>query len=50
VQGASREREAEAEAEGVPVRATAVGWDTVLAGDPKVFRLLGNTNLNMIHT
>ena len=36
------------------VRATAVGWDSeqdaernaVLAGDPKVFRLLCNTNLN----
>jgi len=24
--------------------------NTVLAGDPKVFRLLCNTNLNMIHT
>jgi len=36
------------------VRATAVRRDaernTVLAGDPKVFRLLCNTNLNMIHT
>jgi len=32
------------------VRATAVGQNTVLAGDLKVFRLLGNTNLNMIHT
>jgi len=36
------------------VRATVVGWDVernaVLAGDPKVFRLLCNTNLNMIHT
>jgi len=29
------------------VRATAVGWDTVLAGDLKWFRLLCNTNLNM---
>ena len=37
------------------VRATAVGrdaernaeWDAVLAGDPKMFRLLCNTNLNM---
>jgi len=33
------------------VRATAVRWDArqdaVLAGDPKVFRLLCNTNLNM---
>jgi len=29
------------------VRATAVGRDAVLAGDPKVFRLLCNTNLNM---
>jgi len=29
------------------VRATAVRWDTVLAGDPKMFRLLCNTNLNM---
>ena len=29
-----------------PVRATAVGQDAVLAGDPKVFRLLCNTNLN----
>jgi len=42
--------------EGVPaknnssVRATAVGRDAVLAGDPKMFRLLCNTNLNMIHT
>ena len=27
------------------VRATAVGRDAVLAGDPKVFRLLCNTNL-----
>ena len=31
-----------------------VGWDVernvVLAGDPKVFRFLCNTNLNMIHT
>jgi len=32
------------------VRATAVGRNAVLAGDPKVFRLLCNTNLNMIHT
>jgi len=36
------------------VRATVVGQDTerntVLAGDPKMFRLLCNTNLNMIHT
>jgi len=32
---------------GVSVRATAVGWDLVLAGDPKVFRLLCNTNINM---
>jgi len=24
--------------------------DAVLAGDPKMFRLLCNTNLNMIHT
>ena len=36
------------------VRATAVGQDVernvVLAGDPKMFRLLCNTNLNMIHT
>jgi len=31
----------------VLVRATAVGWDVVLAGDPKVFRLLCNSNLNM---
>jgi len=29
------------------VRATAVRRDAVLAGDPKVFRLLCNTNLNM---
>jgi len=33
------------------VRATAVRWDaeqnTILAGDPKMFRLLCNTNLNM---
>jgi len=29
------------------VRATAVRLDMVLAGDPKVFRLLCNTNLNM---
>jgi len=29
------------------VRATAVRWDAVLAGDPKWFRLLCNTNLNM---
>jgi len=29
------------------VRATVVGRDVVLAGDPKVFRLLCNTNLNM---
>jgi len=29
------------------VRATAVRQDTVLAGDPKVSRLLCNTNLNM---
>jgi len=28
------------------VRATVVGRDAVLAGDPKVFRLLCNTNLN----
>jgi len=28
------------------VRATAVRRDAVLAGDPKVFRLLCNTNLN----
>jgi len=34
----------------VIVRATAVGQDAVLAGDPKVFRLLCDTNLNMIHT
>jgi len=36
---------------GVSVRATAVRWDAewnvVLAGDPKAFRLLCNTNLNM---
>jgi len=36
---------------GVLVRATAVGQDAernvVLAGDPKMFRLLCNTNLNM---
>jgi len=36
------------------VRATAVGRNTernaVLAGDLKMFRLLCNTNLNMIHT
>jgi len=35
----------------LPVRATAVGRDaernTVLAGDPKVFRLLCNSSLNM---
>jgi len=46
--------------EGVPaknnssVRATAVRRDVeqnvVLAGDPKMFRLLCNTNLNMIYT
>jgi len=29
------------------VRATVVGRDAVLAGDPKMFRLLCNTNLNM---
>jgi len=29
------------------VRATAVGRDVVLAGDPKMFRLLCNTNLDM---
>jgi len=29
------------------VRATAVGQDVVLAGDPKMFRLLCNTNLDM---
>jgi len=42
----------------VVVRATAVRWDAewdaeqnaVLAGDPKMFRLSCNTNLNMIHT
>jgi len=36
------------------VRATAGGrdveWNAVLAGDPKMFRLLSNTNLNMIYT
>jgi len=40
------------------IRATAIRQDTeqnverdmVLAGDPKMFRLLCNTNLNMIHT
>jgi len=26
---------------------TVVGWNAVLAGDPKMFRLLCNTNLNM---
>ena len=31
----------------VIVRATAVGQNAVLAGDPKMFRLLCNTNLNM---
>jgi len=31
------------------VGATAVRRDAVLAGDLKVFRLLCNTNLNMIH-
>jgi len=29
------------------VRATAVGQDAVLAGDPKMFGLLCNTNLDM---
>jgi len=29
------------------VRATAVRQDAVLAGDPKMFRLLCNTNLNV---
>ena len=29
------------------VRATVVGQNAVLAGDPKMFRLLCNTNLNM---
>ncbi len=29
------------------VRATAVGRDTVLAGDPKLIRLLCNSNLNI---
>ena len=39
------------ESDQVPVRATVVRqnteWNAVLAGDPKVFRLLCNSNLNM---